>query len=113
MLGPLARDRHARLGHDLHRPHVHPVRLDTGRIRFDLLSLELARPSLGHLAAAGIPGAQEQNFQSSIPVTHCAISISGGTAAGASGLTPAELFGVLAADGLQSLAVLAHFLFMT
>ena len=52
---------HPRFRHDLHRVRVHPVLLDPRRVGFDHVSLEVARPSLSHLAAARVAGAQEQH----------------------------------------------------
>ena len=51
------------LGHDLDRPGVDPVGLHAGRIGIDGISFEMPRPTFSHLAAAGIPGAQEQDLQ--------------------------------------------------
>ena len=54
---------HARLGHDSHGIRVQSVGLDPRRVRLDLVAFQVARPALGHLAAAGVAGTEEQDFQ--------------------------------------------------
>src|ERR1019366_5199555 len=49
------------------RMRVHPVLLKAGRMRLDAVALERPRPTLGHLAPARVPGAEEQHLQ----FAHC------------------------------------------
>ena len=53
-------DVHPGFGHGLYRQRIEAMPLDSGRIRFDDITLQVARPALGHLAAAGIASAEEQ-----------------------------------------------------
>jgi len=61
VLRSLAADVHSGLGHNPDGRRIHAMRLNTGRIRLDLLAFELPRESFGHLAAAGIAGAEEED----------------------------------------------------
>src|SRR5688500_11761719 len=61
VLGSVRRDIDAGLLHHRDRTRVHPVRLDARRVGFDRVALQLFRPPLGHLAAAGIARAEEQD----------------------------------------------------
>ena len=44
------------------RKRIDAVRLDAGRMRFENVRFQGSRPSFGHLAAAGIAGAEEQDL---------------------------------------------------
>ena len=77
VLGSLAGNIHARLGHDADRIGVQAVRFDPSGIRLDGIALEFACPSLGHLAAAGIAGAEKKNLRLVVHWTLRQISGSG------------------------------------
>jgi len=47
----------AGFGHDLDGALIQAVGFDAGGVGFDVIALELAGPSFGHLAAAGVAGA--------------------------------------------------------
>jgi hypothetical protein len=55
-------DIHARFSHDFNGMRVHAVLLEAGGIGFDHIAFQMARPAFRHLAAAGIAGAEEQDF---------------------------------------------------
>ena len=61
VLRALARDVDARLGHDLHGVADSAVGRDAGRVGLDHVALQVPRPAFGHLAAAGVAGAEEQD----------------------------------------------------
>jgi hypothetical protein len=63
MFGAMAGNIHTCLSHDADSIGIKAVGFDPGRVGFDEVGLEGARPAFGHLAAAGIAGAQEQDFQ--------------------------------------------------
>jgi hypothetical protein len=49
------------LGHDLDRQRVEPMFFDTRRGAVKRLRLEMTAPAFGHLAAAGVAGAEKEN----------------------------------------------------
>ena len=61
VLRALAGDVDARLGHHPDRVGIQPCGLDAGRIGLDRVALQMPRPALGHLAAAGVARAKKQN----------------------------------------------------
>jgi hypothetical protein len=61
-LGPVAGDVYACLGHDLHRPRIQTMSFDASREGLDRVAFQCACPAFGHLAAAGIAGAEKQDF---------------------------------------------------
>ena len=63
VLGSLAGNIDARIGHDTDCIGVQSVRFDPSGIRFDGIALEFMCPSLGHLAAAGISRAEKKNLR--------------------------------------------------
>ena len=62
----MAGDVDARFGHDADRVGIQAVRLDAGGVRLDDVALEMPGPPFGHLAAAGVAGAQEKDVQLSL-----------------------------------------------
>ena len=60
-LGRLRGDIDARFLHYLHRVGIHSVGFDAGRVRPDRVGVEVSRPTFGHLTAARIAGAKEEN----------------------------------------------------
>src|SRR5688572_21072824 len=46
------------------------MRLDAGRVRLDSAAVQVSRPSLGHLAAAGVARAEEQELELVGAVVH-------------------------------------------
>ena len=75
-LGFVSGDVHAGFGHDLHGAGVQAVDFEAGGEGLDPVAFQRAGPAFGHLAAAGVAGAKEEEFQ--FPVTH--------------GLIPGQLF---------------------
>ena len=63
MLGFVLRDIDAGFGHDFDGVGIEAMSFDAGGVRFDLIAFELAGKSLGHLAAAGVAGAEEEDFE--------------------------------------------------
>jgi hypothetical protein len=63
MFGGLSGNIDADLGHGLDRPGVDSMWLHAGRININGIALQVSRPAFGHLAAAGIPAAQEKHLQ--------------------------------------------------
>jgi len=63
VLGAVAGDIDARLGHDADRPRVQAARLNAGRAGLDGIPLQMPHPALGHLAPAGVAGAEEEYLQ--------------------------------------------------
>ena len=61
--GMMVGDVQSSLIHDLDRPRVKPVRFHARGPRIDAIPKQGAGPSFGHLAAARISGAQEQDVQ--------------------------------------------------
>ena len=59
--GVLAGDVDAGLGHDTDRIRIHPVLFNAGGIGFDDLRPQVPCPALGHLTAARVAGAEEEN----------------------------------------------------
>jgi hypothetical protein len=63
----LFRNIHADLGHYQDGPRMDRMPGEAGRVRLNHVSLKLSDPAFGHLAAAGVAGAKEQNFD----FAHC------------------------------------------
>ena len=63
ILRALVRDVHAGLRHHAHRRRVDRVRLYARRPRLDDVGLDRPGPPLGHLAAAGVAGAEEEDSE--------------------------------------------------
>ena len=59
-LRALSGDVDPRLGHDGHRPRVEAAGLEAGGVGLEVVAAQVAGPAFGHLAAAGVPRAQEQ-----------------------------------------------------
>ncbi len=59
----MLRNVHARFRHDFDGVRVQAVFLDPRRIRLEHVAFQVARPAFSHLAAAGVSGAEEQDFQ--------------------------------------------------
>ena len=51
----------ANFSHHFDGKRIHAVRLDAGGIGFDLIRFEMTGESFGHLAAAGVAGAEQEN----------------------------------------------------
>jgi hypothetical protein len=62
-LGALAGYVHAGLGHDFHGAGVESVGFDAGGEGVDLIAFQRAGTAFGHLAAAGVAGAEEQDAE--------------------------------------------------
>src|SRR4051812_37936082 len=63
VLGLMMRDIDAGFGHDFDGAGIEAVGLDAGGVGFDFGGFEMAGPTLGHLAAAGVAGAEEEDFE--------------------------------------------------
>src|SRR4030042_1590849 len=62
-LGTLSRNIDSAFSHDANGVRVETVRLDPGGVRLDHVAAQMARPALGHLAAAGVTRTEEHDFQ--------------------------------------------------
>src|SRR5882672_9413638 len=63
VLGAVLRNIDAGFGHDFDGVGIEAVGFDAGGVGLDLGALEMAGPALGHLAAAGVAGAEEEDFE--------------------------------------------------
>jgi hypothetical protein len=63
VLGALVSDVHAGFGHYFDGAGIEAVGFDAGGVGLDLIGLEVAGPAFGHLASAGIAGAEEEDFE--------------------------------------------------
>ena len=63
VLRALARDVDPGFSHDLHGIGVEAVGFDAGGVGLDLIAFERAGEALGHLAAAGVAGAEEEDSE--------------------------------------------------
>ncbi len=63
VFGLLVGDVDAGLGHDFYGVGVEAVGFDAGGVGLDLAGLEGAGEAFGHLAAAGVAGAEEEDFE--------------------------------------------------
>ena len=63
VLGLVMGDIHAGFGHDFDGVGIEAVGFDSGRPGLELVAFELAGEALGHLAAAGVAGAEEEDFE--------------------------------------------------
>jgi hypothetical protein len=59
--GLLARDIDANFGHDPNRIGIESLLFDSGGICLENVSTQIPSPTLSHLAAAGIAGAEEKD----------------------------------------------------
>jgi hypothetical protein len=61
VFGAMSGDIDADFGHDFDGAGVEAVSLDARRVGSETVAPKGARPALGHLASAGVPGAEEED----------------------------------------------------
>lgn len=63
VLGFVTENVNSSFGHHFYGVRAEPVRLNSGRVSFDDISLEVSSPAFGYLTATRIPRAQKQHIQ--------------------------------------------------